>query len=151
VSGHELAQVNVARLRAPMGAPASAGLVQLLAPLERLADEAPGFVWRHGHDGDDDDLRFVNLSVWRSYEDLHAFVYRSAHGRALLDRRRWFEPPAASTTALWWVAAGTRPGVDEALARLAHLHRHGPTPTAFSLRRRFGPDGRPVSRARRSR
>jgi hypothetical protein len=28
---------------------------------------------------------------------------------------------------------------------LAHLRRHGPTPQAFGLRRRFDPSGRPVT------
>ena len=31
----------------------------------------------------------------------------------------------------------------EALGRLRHLRAHGPSPQAFTLRRRFEPDGRP--------
>jgi hypothetical protein len=47
---------------------------------------------------------------------------------------------------LWWVEAGERPTVDEALRRLRHLRAHGPSPQAFTPRRRFGPAGRPVRR-----
>ena len=42
--------------------------------------------------------------------------------------------------ALWWVPAGHRPTIDEAIARLEHLRRHGPTPEAFTFRTRFAPD-----------
>ena len=41
---------------------------------------------------------------------------------------------------LWWVPAGHRPNVTEAIERLDHLRLHGPTPFAFTFRHRFGPD-----------
>jgi hypothetical protein len=34
----------------------------------------------------------------------------------------------------------------EALRRLRHLRARGPSPQAFTLRRRFGPDGQPTRR-----
>jgi Domain of unknown function (DUF3291) len=45
-----------------------------------------------------------------------------------------------------WVGTDERPTVDEALARLRYLQAHGPSPRAFTLRRRFEPDGRPTRR-----
>jgi hypothetical protein len=42
----ELAQVNIARLRAPLDDPALADFVALLEPVNAAADRAPGFVWR---------------------------------------------------------------------------------------------------------
>jgi hypothetical protein len=44
--------------------------------------------------------------------------------------------------------AGQRPTVEEALRRLRHLRAHWPSPQAFTLRRRFEPDGRPTRRGR---
>jgi hypothetical protein len=41
---------------------------------------------------------------------------------------------------LWWIPDGAIPTVDEAVERLEHLRAHGPTPTAFTFRRRFEPD-----------
>jgi hypothetical protein len=32
---------------------------------------------------------------------------------------------------MWWVPAGHRPDVEEAVARLAHLKRNGPSDHAF--------------------
>jgi kynurenine formamidase len=45
---------------------------------------------------------------------------------------------------MWWVEDRHKPTIDEAMARLAHLHEHGPTAFAFTPARRFGPDGQPV-------
>lgn len=146
--------MNVARLRAPLDAEPMREFVDALRPVNRLAEQSPGFVWRlrsaqeHGVSVTTDDGRvvFVNLSVWASYEDLHAFVYRSAHGGYLRRRSQWFEPTPQPSTALWWVPAGQRPTVDDALRRLRHLRAHGPSPRAFSLRRRFDRDGSAVRR-----
>jgi hypothetical protein len=147
--------VNVARLRAPVGSPAVQAFVAAVDPVDRLADASPGFVWRllpgEGHvvtAAPHDGRMVVNLSVWESYEALHDFVYRSVHGGLLRRRSRWFEPVPQPAAALWWVPSGHRPGVAEALARLDHLRAYGPSVRAFSLRRRFEVDGRPVARRR---
>jgi Domain of unknown function (DUF3291) len=115
-----------------------------------LAESSGGFVWRlrssHGpvFTLTDDPRLVVNLSVWESYESLHAFVYRSRHGGLVRRRAEWFEPVPQPSTALWWIPAGSEPGVAEALRRLDYLQAHGPSPQAFTLRRRFDPGGRPV-------
>jgi hypothetical protein len=156
----QLAQVNVARLLAPLDVPSMQGFVTAISRIDRLAATSPGFVWRSGGpDGHgvcvqpaDGGPVFVNLSTWTDYDALHEFVYRSAHASYLRQRSRWFAPTQQPATALWWVAAGCRPSVDDALRRLRFLRDHGPTPRVFSLRRRFHPDGRPVIGAdRRSR
>jgi len=43
---YELAQVNIARLVAPLDAPRLADFVAALDPVNAEADAAPGFVWR---------------------------------------------------------------------------------------------------------
>jgi Domain of unknown function (DUF3291) len=43
---HHLAQINIARLIAPLDDPKIAGLVSQLEPINAVADRAPGFVWR---------------------------------------------------------------------------------------------------------
>src|SRR4051812_24996970 len=139
-----LAQVNVARPRADLSSAVMAEFLAALEPINRLADASPGFVWRlrsaeaHGATflPEGDRSWFVNLSVWTSYRQLHQFVYRSGHGAYLRRRSRWFLPSPQPTTALWWINGETRPTVEQALARLRHLQRYGPSPQAFSVRRR---------------
>jgi hypothetical protein len=143
-----LAQLNVGRLRAPLESEALSGFVAQLAPINALADDSPGFVWRlQTEAGDatsirptDDDLFLINLSVWSSLESLRAFVYASAHVQVLRQRRSWFEQLATSHMVLWWVPAGHVPTTDEALGRLEQLRRDGPTPAAFTFRAPFEPD-----------
>ncbi len=146
MSDHHLAQINVARLLAPVDAPATAEFVAALDPVNARADRAPGFVWRlQTEQGNatsvrafDDPLVIVNMSVWESIEALEAFAFRDEGHRAVLRRRReWFERQVDSGTALWWIPAGTTPTVDAAVARLVHLREHGPTPWAFTFRERF--------------
>ena len=146
---HHLAQLNVARLRAPLDSPMLVEFVEALEPLNALADEAPGFMWRlQTEDGDatairafEDDMLLVNMSVWESVNDLAAFVYRSDHRRVMIRRREWFERMKDSYTVLWWVEAGHRPSVMEAKDRLATLRREGATPSAFTFRSPFPPPG----------
>jgi len=150
---HELAQVNVARLRDPLDAPETAEFVAGLAPVNALADAAPGFVWRlQGEAGDATGIRvgadpmlIVNLSVWESIEALRAFVYSEGHLPYLRGRRAWFTRLAGPSLACWWVAAGHRPTTAEAMARLARIEAVGPGPDAFDLRRPYDPAGAPLA------
>jgi len=151
-----LAQLNVGLLRAPMDDPLIDGFRTNLEPMNALADASPGYVWRLQDDsGDatgikvfDDDLEIVNLTVWESAEALADFVYRSGHVEFLRRRREWFEAPSQPITCLWWIAEGTVPTVEDAVARLEHLRAHGPSATAFTIRHRFEPDGTVVAPAR---
>jgi hypothetical protein len=150
-----LAQVNIARLRAPLDDPLLAGFVARLDDVNALADASPGFVWRlQTAAGDatalrpyDDERILVNLAVWQSPERLREFVYRSAHVDVMRQRRSWFERFDGPYYALWWVPAGHIPSVDEAKERLEHLRAHGESTQAFSFAKLFptpdSPDPRP--------
>ena len=143
-----LAQVNVGRLRAPVDAPEVHEFVANLDRVNALAEASPGFVWRLKDDSgnatsipfDPDPLVIVNLTVWASIEALEDFVLRTAHVEFLRRRREWFDRMEDAYLALWWVVPGTEPTLDDARARLDHLRRLGPTPTAFTFRRRFEPE-----------
>lgn len=148
MEGFELAQLNVGRMLAPVEAPEIAGFVAELEPINRLADESPGFIWRLQTPAGDatairpteDDLFLINMSVWSSIEALRAFTYSTAHVDVLRRRREWFERLATAHLVLWWVPAGHIPTIEEALDRLDRLRRDGPTPSAFTFRTPFEPD-----------
>ncbi len=147
MAAHHLAQVNVATLRAPLDSPELAGFVAQLEPINALADQSPGFVWRLQDESGNatgikpygDELEIVNLTVWESIEALADFTYRSGHMELLRRRRDFFEAPTQPILCLWWIPEGTIPTVEEAITRLEHLRAHGPTPTAFTFRHRFEP------------
>ena len=119
---YHLAQVNIARMLAPLTDPIMAGFVAELDTINALADNSPGFVWRlqtpEGNATDirpfDDDLILVNLSLWASLADLNAFVYKSRHRQVLQQRPQWFQRFNGPYVALWWVPSGHIPTVEEA-------------------------------------
>lgn len=137
-----LAQVNIARARAPLTDPLMAEFVASAARVNAEAEAAAGFVWRWvdppdsciGADLFGDALIVVNLSVWESLEALRDFVYRSDHMQALRRRAEWFTRVEGPHLALWWVPAGHQPTVHEAKERLHHLAQHGDSATAFTFR-----------------
>ena len=140
-----LAQSNIARMRAPLDDPIMAGFVELLEPLNALADRSPGFIWRmQDEDGDatairvfEDELILFNLSVWESIEALQDYAYRSNHVQAVRVRGDWFEPMSKPNFVLWWVPVGHIPSVEEARERFTMLWEHGPTAAAFTFHTRF--------------
>ena len=98
-SGYHLAQLNVGRAVAPLDDAWLADFMNWLDGINALAEGSPGFVWRlQGDNGNNtslkvsDDPQFiVNLSVWASIDDLHAFTYRSEHKAVFARRYEWFE------------------------------------------------------------
>ncbi len=148
MSTYELAQLNIAVMKAPLDSPELADFVANLDRINALAEASPGYVWRlQTDDGDATALRplgenvLLNMSVWRDAEALNEYVYRSDHAGIMRRRREWFERMGEAYMVLWWVPAGHRPDVAEALVRLEKLRAEGPTPFAFSFRQAFPPPG----------
>ena len=54
-----VAQINIARLAAPLDSPQLADFVANLQPINAVADASPGFIWRlQAEQGDATSLRF---------------------------------------------------------------------------------------------
>jgi hypothetical protein len=147
VNGYVIAQLNVGRAVAPLDDARLADFMAWLDEINALAERSPGFVWRlHGDNGNNTDLKvsddpqfIVNLSVWESTEALHAFTYRSDNKTVFARRYDWFERRETPNVVLWWLPAGTRPDVAEALGRLRTLTELGPTPEAFTFKQPLPP------------
>jgi hypothetical protein len=140
-----LAQLNLARLAAPLTDVRLADFVAGLPKINAIADTASGFVWRLVDDEGSDatSLRpfgsdvIVNLTVWESIETLRAFAFKSGHLDYLRRRREWFVPFRDVYAVNWWIPVGHRPTADEARRRLDRLRSDGPTVDAFTLRTPF--------------
>ena len=140
-----IAQYNLAKLRAPLDDPLLADFVEAIDRINHLGDASPGFVWRHQtEDGNstsvrprDDTSIIINFTVWESIESLFEFTYHSDHVEVYRKRRKWFEHVEWAYLALWWIPAGHIPTVEEGEERLRHLDAHGPTPHAFTFKKRF--------------
>jgi hypothetical protein len=148
-NGWHLAQVNIGKMVAPQGDPRVQPFFDALDEVNALAEQSPGFVWRLTGEGNNatdilptaDPLLLINMSVWEDAESLFQFVYRSAHTPVMVRRREFFERFEGSYQALWWIEVGTTPTINDALSRLWHLDRFGPTGHAFTFKKRFPPPG----------
>ncbi|MFP6851074.1 MAG: DUF3291 domain-containing protein [Pseudomonas sp.] len=146
MSIYQLAQLNIANMKAPLESPSMADFVANLQRINALAEASPGYVWRlQDEAGDATALRpfgndvLVNLSVWRDVQALSDYVYKSAHREMLKRRKEWFSKVSAAHMVLWWVPAGHQPSVAEAAERLALLHEQGASAEAFNFRQAFAP------------
>ncbi len=145
---YHLAQLNVARMKAPLESPGMSDFVDNLESINRLAESSAGYVWRlETDDGDATALRpfgddmLVNLSVWENLDALRAFVFESAHKAFLKRRSEWFDRLDEAYTVLWWQVAGELPDLELAGSKLAQLRSEGPSRDAFSFRINFPAPG----------
>jgi len=142
---YHLAQINIAKMIAPIDSPVMAEFVSNLDIINALADRSEGFVWRLIEENNnatsikifEDDFLIVNMSVWTSVDALFQYAYRSDHVEIFKRRGEWFEKMPEMHMALWYVPKGYIPTVSEATERLLYLRRNGETPFAFSFKKRF--------------
>ena len=144
MSNYQLAQLNIAALKAPLDSPELKDFVDNLDRINALAEGSAGFVWRLKGDGNDaTSLRplgeeiIVNMSVWRDVAALRDYVYRSCHVEIMRRRREWFSRMAEAYMVLWWVPAGHQPTMAEAVERLTLLRQQGLTAQAFTFAEAF--------------
>ncbi len=142
-----LAQVNIASMKYPLDDSRMAGFVNRLDEINALAEQHPGFVWRLKDEGNDatslrpfpDERIIVNMSVWKSVEDLKDYTYKTVHTEVMRQRRDWFYKHEKPPYVLWWIPVGHIPTVQEAKERLDDLHENGATVRAFDFRTVFLP------------
>ena len=138
-ANHHLAQLNIGRIRYEIDDPRMADFTNNLALVNGIAERSAGFIWRYVDESGNatdtrpfaDPLVIVNLSVWESVAALERFVWQTVHKRFYGQRHDWFEKLDGAYFVMWWVPAGHKPTVQEAIERLDHLKRHGPSDYAF--------------------
>jgi len=140
-ANHQLAQLNIGRIRYEVDDPRMAGFVDNLAMVNAIAERSPGFVWRYTDESgnatstrpyDGDPMMAVNMSVWENVESLEKYVWQTVHRRFYAQRHEWFEKMDERYFVMWWVPAGHRPTIDEAIERLEHLKANGASEYAFA-------------------
>ena len=141
-AGYQLAELNVGRLLAPTDDPRVAEFMGALDKINGLGKQMPGFVWMMEGSGEPGtgnteakiggDAQFVsNMTVWQDVASLEAFVWNTVHRTFYQRRAEWFEVLGKMHFVMWWVPAGYKPSLDEALERLAFLQANGDTDQAF--------------------
>ena len=145
---YHLAQVNIARMLAPLDDPVMSDFVNNLERINALAERSDGFIWRLADDDNNatsikifnDDFLVVNMSVWESQEKLFQFTYQSEHLEIFKRKKEWFSKLADAHLACWYVPENHRPDIGEAEQKLEHLNEHGETPIVFTFKKRYTVD-----------
>ena len=145
---YQLAQINIAKIIAPLDNPVMKDFVDNLDRINDLAETSEGFIWRLKDESNsatnlrvfDDDMIIVNMSVWNDIDSLMNYVYKTDHAIFLRRRKEWFEKMPDAFMALWYVPEGSTPSVADAVVRLEYLKAHGETPYAFTFRKKYLPE-----------
>jgi len=137
----QLAQINVARMKAAQDDPIMKEFVDFLDPINKLADESPGFIWRLVGEPTEpspwSDMFIINMSVWEDIQTLKEFTYNTAHSYFVRSRKKWFQHLGTPHYVLWWVESGHIPTLTEASEKLELLANNGASYEAFTFAKPF--------------
>lgn len=138
-----LAQYNIIRLKDELDSPIIKEFKDFLGPVNLLAEESKGFVWRLKDEGGesatdletpyDDKLIFVNMSVWENYEFLSEYTYKTVHSYFLKSRKKWSNEIEGHKAVMWYIDKNHIPTISEAKEKLDLLNQNGSSPKAFSM------------------
>ena len=151
---YHLAELNIARARFEDDDPRFKDFVDMVEPVNAMAERMPGYVWRLVDKAGvgtmdikafDDPRLLVNLSVWEDLDSLLTFVNKTVHARVMNRRKEWFAAMESHHLALWWVPAGHKPDLVEAKAKLEQLDRNGSSADVFTFGKFYSPEGEAVA------
>lgn len=141
-----IAEINIAKMKGvDINDPVMIEFVENLDSVNQIAETSEGFVWRLKDENNnatslnpyDDEKIIINVSVWESIELLENFMYRTFHAEFLKRRKEWFNAFGTAHTAMWWIPQGHTPTMKEAVDKLAHLQKFGPSIDSFDFRNKF--------------
>lgn len=142
-----IAEFNISRLKAPLDSPMMKEFVDFLEPVNRFAEQSPGYIWRltapegmassYLPPAYEDEMIVTNLTVWKDIDSLKNFTYQTVHTYFLRSRKKWFDHFAEYQVVLWWIEQSHIPTVEEAKEKMRCLNENGPTADAFTFQVAF--------------
>lgn len=139
-----LAQVNIAKMLAPLDDPIMQDFISSFDAINAIADNSEGFVWRMKDEDREEgakifqeDSLVINISVWEDIDSLFHYVYHSGHIDVFKRKKEWFKLIKLQHMAFWYVPKGYEPNFNDAKERLDYIRSHSATPYAFNFKSRF--------------
>lgn len=142
-----LAEFNIGTLKYDWNDPRVKDFADGLDRVNAIAMRSPGFVWMLNEAAMDAAQRdpdgplggnprtAATLSVWEDAGSLEDFFWNTVHKQFYDRKAEWYGPTDKPRMVLWWVPAGHRPSIAEAMARYDRLAEHGDTADAFGWSR----------------
>ena len=145
MSKFNLAQVNIAKVLAPMDNPLMKDFVDSLDAIYKISDSHGGFIMSINNEDRPtefreafpDDSFMVNISVWKDLDALFDFTYKSGHVEIFKRKKEGFSKIEMKYMACRYFPEGQVPTHEEAKQRLNYVNKHGYTPYAFSFKDKF--------------
>jgi hypothetical protein len=143
---HYIAQANFAQWKDNLLPEHAAKFLEYADQINASSEQHPGLVWQYpGMFWNDQNVIaefgnpriILNISVWKTLDDLRDFVYQSIHSQAMKNRTLWFDSIQQQTYVLWWVKPGFYPDIAEAKQKFELLTKSGPSSQAFNFRTHF--------------
>ena len=142
---HYLVQANIAHFKASLDNPVMKEFTDFLEPVNKLAEESKRFIRRlTDTDGKSasyiaspfkNELTTINVSVWKDFDALSAFVYSSVHCYVLRNKKKWFVLGRPSQFIMWWIPVGETPTIEMVKEKPLHHEKHGDSPSVFSIKK----------------
>ncbi|MCW8865433.1 MAG: DUF3291 domain-containing protein [Colwellia sp.] len=140
-----LAQLNIAKAKYPLDSPQLKEFIDNLAPVNKIAEESEGFIWRLQDESGDatniqafsDPSMIINMSTWASTDALKKFMFRTHHRDFLRRKSQWFENIPQDSYVLWWIPQDSTPTIEEGIERLNYLRENADSPFAFTFKSNF--------------
>ena len=145
MSKYNLAQINIAKVLAPMDDPIMKGFEDNLDAIYRISDVHPDFLCRINNEDYPTELRdafpdeslIVNISVWKDLISLFDFTYKSGHVEIFKRKKEWLSKIQMKYMGCWYFQEGNVPAYQEPKQRLNYVNKNGYTPYAFSFKDKF--------------
>ena len=137
---YHLVHANVAIARASLGDPVMASFIAQVDEISSLAKCSSGFVEQPVLPDSGEVFKgnvLLNVSLWKSVEDLNNFTHQGRHALALQRRADWFEQSEKVNYVLFWQPAGEFTSERKVQLRIEYLRVYGPTPYAFNFKQTF--------------
>lgn len=142
---YHIAVFNIAEAKFPMDDNGMKAFNDALDMVNAEAESSQGFVWRLKEDsGNATNIRIykspnilVNLSVWKSIDELKAYIYNGDHLSIFVRKKEWFVPRKNAHMVMWYIPEGHIPTAKEGKVKLEHLIQHGSSQEAFGFRQIF--------------
>jgi len=126
---YHLAQINIARLVAPLDDPRIAEFVALLDPSTRSLMKLRVLSAAQSESGSATDIAYTTTRssssnvVWSPSSRCATYAYKSDHAKVFPRPAKWFEKAGEASYCLWWVPLGHIPTVAEVASGWSTIRR----------------------------
>jgi len=133
---------NIAKAKFPIFSKEMEAFHNEIDAVNAEAEEHPGFIWRFKEEAGisanlflyNNPNMLVNMSVWKSIDNLKNYLYNGLHLKVFMRQAEWFIKMDSPHMVLWWIRSGQIPLIVDGKNKLDNLGKDGPSQNAFDFK-----------------